>query len=94
MNTFKFDFKLTRQCENFLRGNPGLDDTIRRLQAHEALGMKVLMARGLPNLAAVWAVCDAASKPFNFKADIAEKSFTFIGLEEVGVHRVSLATSL
>ncbi|HEX3471986.1 MAG TPA: hypothetical protein VHT28_12465 [Silvibacterium sp.] len=28
-----FPFTLTARAENFLRGNPNLDDTIRRLQA-------------------------------------------------------------
>lgn len=94
MNALDFDFKLTGRCENFLRGNPDLDDTIRRLQAYEAAGAKVLMAPGLPDLDAVRAVCDAVSKPFNFMVGIPGKSFTFAGLEEAGVRRISLATSL
>ena len=52
-----FPFTLTARTENFLRGNPDLDDTIRRLQAFEAAGADVLMAPGLPDLAAVRAVC-------------------------------------
>ena len=38
---------LTARCENFLRGNPDLDDTIARLQAFERAGADVLMAPGL-----------------------------------------------
>ena len=30
-----FAFTFTARCENFLRGNPDIDDTIRRLQAYE-----------------------------------------------------------
>src|SRR5213078_98338 len=30
-----FPFTLTARAENFLRGNPSLDDTIKRLQAFE-----------------------------------------------------------
>ena len=30
-----FPFTLTARAENFLRGNPNLDDTIKRLQAFE-----------------------------------------------------------
>ena len=59
-----------------MRGNPDLDDTIRRLQAFEAAGADVLMAPGLPDLAAVRAVCSALSKPFNFMAGIKGKSFS------------------
>src|SRR5688500_5267692 len=51
------DFVLTARTENFLRGNPDLDDTIRRLQAFEKAGAEVLFAPGLPDLAAVRAVC-------------------------------------
>jgi 2-methylisocitrate lyase-like PEP mutase family enzyme len=87
-------FTLTARTENFLRGNPNLDDTIRRLQAFEKAGADVLMAPGLPDLAAVRAVCSALSKPFNFMAGIKGKSFTVADLEAAGVRRISLATSL
>jgi len=87
-------FVLTARTENFLRGRPDLDDTIRRLQAFEKAGADVLMAPGLPDLAAVRAVCAALKKPVNFMAGIKGKSFTVRELEAAGVRRVSLATSL
>src|SRR5262245_35352726 len=43
-----FPFTLTARSENFLRGNPSLDDTIRRLQAFERAGADVLFAPVLP----------------------------------------------
>jgi 2-methylisocitrate lyase-like PEP mutase family enzyme len=89
-----FPFTLTARAENFLRGNPNLDDTIRRLQAFEQAGADVLMAPGLPDLNAVRAVCAALSKPFNFMVGIKGKSFTVAELEAAGVRRISLATSL
>jgi 2-methylisocitrate lyase-like PEP mutase family enzyme len=89
-----FPFTLTARAENFLRGNPDLDDTIQRLQAFEAAGADVLMAPGLPDLAAVRAVCAAVSRPVNFMAGIKGKSFSVAELAEAGVKRVSLATSL
>lgn len=92
--TLGFAFTLTARSENFLRGNPNLDDTIKRLQAYEKAGVDVLMAPGLPDLAAVRAVCAALSKPFNFMAGIKGKSFTSAELAAAGVRRVSLATSL
>jgi 2-methylisocitrate lyase-like PEP mutase family enzyme len=85
---------LTARTENFLRGRPDLDDTIRRLQAFEKAGADVLMAPGLPDLAAVRAICAALKKPVNFMAGIKGKSFTVRELEAAGVRRVSLATSL
>src|SRR5215472_14763269 len=45
-----FPFTLTARAENFIRGNPDLDDTIRRLQAYEKVGADVLFAPGLPDL--------------------------------------------
>ena len=89
-----FPFMLTARAENFLRGNPDLDDTIRRLQAYEKAGADVLFAPGLPDLAAVRTVCAALSRPFNFMVGIKGKSFTVADLEAAGVRRISLATSL
>ena len=89
-----FPFMLTARTESFLRGNPNLDDVIKRLQAFEKAGADVLMAPGLPDLAAVCTVCAALTKPFNFMAGIKGRSFTVAELEEAGVRRISLATSL
>ena len=87
-------FTLTARCENFLRGNPDLDDTIERLQAYERAGADVLMAPALPNLDAVRRVCAALRKPLNFMAGIPGKSFSVTELQAAGVKRISLATSL
>jgi 2-methylisocitrate lyase-like PEP mutase family enzyme len=87
-------FMLTARCENFLNGRADLDDTIRRLQAYAAAGADVLFAPGLPDLAAVRAVCAAVDKPVNFMVGIRGKSFTATELEAAGVKRISLATSL
>ncbi len=89
-----FPFTLTARTENFVRNNPDLDDTIRRLKSFEEAGADVLMAPGLPDLDAVRAVCAALSRPVNFMAGIKGKSFTVAALSEAGVKRVSLATSL
>lgn len=87
-------FTLTARCENFLRSNPDLDDTIARLQAFERAGADVLMAPALPDLEAVRKVCAALRKPFNFMAGIRGKSFTVAELQAAGVKRISVATSL
>lgn len=89
-----YRFMLTARSENFLRGNADLADTIARLKAFEEAGADVLMAPGLPDLAAVRAVCAAVSKPVNFMAGIRGKSFSVAELEAAGVRRISLATSL
>jgi 2-methylisocitrate lyase-like PEP mutase family enzyme len=89
-----FPFQLTARSENFLRGRPDLDDTIRRLQAFERAGADVLFAPGLPDLDAVRRVCAAVAKPVSFMAGIPGKSFSVAELAAAGVRRVSLATSL
>jgi 2-methylisocitrate lyase-like PEP mutase family enzyme len=89
-----FPFVLTARTENYLRGNPDLEDTIRRLRAFEEAGADVLMAPGLPDLESVRAVCASLSRPFNFMAGIPGRSFSVAELSDAGVKRISLATSL
>ena len=84
----------TARAENFLRGNPNPEDTIKRLQAFESAGADVLFAPGLPDLEAVRQVCASVSKPVNFMVGIKGKSFSVAELESAGVRRISLATSL
>ena len=85
---------LTARAHNLLYAAPSLDDTIRRLPAFERAGADVLFAPGLPDLAAVNAVCAAVSKPVNFMVGIKGKSFSVGDLAAAGVRRISLATSL
>src|SRR6516164_10605794 len=92
--TLPFPFILTARAHNFLYAAPSLDDTIHRLRAFEKAGADVLFAPGLPDLAAVEAVCAALSKPVNFMVGIKGKSFSVPELAAAGVRRISLATSL
>jgi 2-methylisocitrate lyase-like PEP mutase family enzyme len=89
-----FPFVLTARAHNFLYADPSLDETISRLQAFERAGADVLFAPGLPDLAAVRAVCATVSKPVNFMVGIKGKSFSVGELAAAGVRRISLATSL
>jgi len=89
-----FPFVLTARAEGCLRGKADIDDIIKRLQAFEAAGADVLMAPGLPDLAAVKKVTGALKKPFNFMVGIPKRSFSKAELEAAGVKRISLATSL
>lgn len=83
-----FPFTLTARAENFLRGRPDLDDTIRRLQAFEKAGADVLYAPLLPDINAVKTVCAALSKPVNVLAGAPQLSVA--ELTEAGVKRISL----
>lgn len=89
-----FKFTFTARAENFIRGNPDLEDTIRRLKAYEKAGADVLFAPGLPDLAAIRQVCASLERPFNFMVGIKGRSFTVADLAAAGVKRISLATSL
>jgi 2-methylisocitrate lyase-like PEP mutase family enzyme len=89
-----FPFTLTARAENFIRGRPDLDDTIKRLQAYERAGADVLFAPGLPDLATARTVCAAVSKPVNFMNGTKGRAFPVAALAEAGVKRISLATVL
>ena len=89
-----FPFVLTARARNLLYAPASLEDTISRLQAFEKAGADVLFAPGLPDLAAVRAVCAAVSKPVNFMVGIKGRSFSVSELAAAGVRRISLATSL
>jgi len=91
--SFPFPFALTARAETFVRGRPDLDETIKRLMAYERAGADVLFAPGLPDLAAVKAVCSALSKPVNFMVGIRGKSLTVAELVEAGVKRISFGGS-
>lgn len=89
-----FPFTLTARAENYLRGRPDLDDTIRRLQAYEAAGADVLFAPGLPDLVSVRAACAAVKRPVNVVGSMGNGAVTVAQLAEAGVKRISLAASL
>jgi 2-methylisocitrate lyase-like PEP mutase family enzyme len=88
-----FPFTFVARAENFVHGNPNLDDTIKRLIAYEEAGADVLFAPGLPDLASVRAVCAALSKPVNFAVGGRGRSFSVAELAEAGVKRISFAAS-
>ncbi len=81
---------LTARAENFLRGRPDLDDTIRRLQAFEKAGADVLYAPFLPDLAAIKTVCASLSKPVNVLAGAGVRRISLGGL----LSRVALGAFL
>jgi 2-methylisocitrate lyase-like PEP mutase family enzyme len=88
-----FPFTLAARAENYVRGNSNLDDTIKRLVAYEKAGADVLFAPGLPDLAAVRAVCSAVSKPVNFAVGGRGRSFSVAELAAAGVKRISFAAT-
>jgi len=86
---------LTARSDNFLLGNPDLDDTIRRLVAFAEVGADVLYAPGLPDLDAIGAVVRAvAPKPVNVLIGPRSGAVSLAALSEVGVRRVSVGGAL
>ena len=86
-----FPFTLTARAENFLRGNPDLDDTIARLQAYEKAGADVLYAPALGHVEEIKAICDAVSKPVNV---LARTKISMAQVIEAGAQRVSVGSRL
>lgn len=87
-------FVLTARAENYLHNRPDLDDTLARLAGYEAVGADVLYAPGLPDLDAIAMVCSAVSRPVNVVAGIGLAGVTLPELEQAGVRRVSVGSSL
>lgn len=86
-------FVLTARAENYLWGQPDLDDTICRLRAYSDAGADVLYAPGLPTLAAVREVCTAITKPVNVVMGLKGPAWSLEQLQEAGVKRVSVGGS-
>lgn len=88
------DFVLTARCENLLWDRPGLDDTLRRLQAYEAAGADVLYAPGLHDLDTIRTVCDSLTCPVNVVMGMPGTVFGARELADVGVRRISVGSAL
>ena len=86
---------LTARAENLINGRPDLKDTIRRLEAFADAGADVLYAPGLTTRDDIAAVVRAVSpKPVNVVMGLSGAPFSLDELEELGVKRVSLGSSL
>jgi 2-methylisocitrate lyase-like PEP mutase family enzyme len=84
-------FVLAARAENFIRGNPDLDDTIGRLQAYEAAGADVLYAPGIRSDEQIRAVCEAVDKPVNVLAFPGMKAADIFA---AGAQRISVGGQL
>jgi 2-methylisocitrate lyase-like PEP mutase family enzyme len=92
-----FPFVLVGRAENYLHGRPDLDDTIRRLQAFEAVGADALYAPGLTRPEDIRTVCASIGKPVNVVmglVGVKNTSFSVAELAALGVRRISLGSAL
>lgn len=83
---------LTARCENFLRGNPDLADTIARLQAFQEAGADVLYAPALSTVEQVRSVVAEIDRPLNVL--ILPGGPTVKELFAAGAKRVSTGSAL
>src|SRR5262249_9128054 len=60
-----FPFMLTARCENYLFDRTDLKDTIKRLQAYQEAGARVLYAPGLHSKSDIAAVISSIDLPLN-----------------------------
>jgi len=90
-----FPFMLTARAENYLYGKPDLKDTIKRLEAFAAAGADVLYAPGLKTKNEIETIVKAvAPKPLNFLFGLTDETITLTELEDIGVRRISIGSSL
>lgn len=84
---------LTARADGMIRGDYDLNETIRRLQAFEAVGAEVVYAPGLPDLDAIAAVCQAVQVPVNHVLGFGAKGLSLQAIAGAGVRRISLGGS-
>ncbi|ETZ21998.1 oxaloacetate decarboxylase [Pedobacter sp. V48] len=90
-----YAFTLTARAENLIHGRPDLKDTIKRLVAYADAGADVLFAPGLKTKEEIEAVVKAvAPKPVNVIMGLTGGNFSLNMLEDMGVKRVSMGSSL
>ncbi len=87
-------FVLTARAENLIRGNPDLDDTIKRLQAYQEAGADVLYAPGLKTAAEIRSVVSSVDRPVNVLAGLPGFTLSVADFEDLGVKRLSVGGSL
>jgi len=89
-----FPFTLTARAENYLRGRPDLDDTIRRLQAFQEAGADVLYAPGLTSSEEIAVVVASVDRPVNVVMGLQGFQLNLSELAAIGVRRVSVGSAL
>ncbi|PXA86905.1 2-methylisocitrate lyase [Nostoc sp. 3335mG] len=86
---------LTGRTDNYIQGNPDLDDTIRRLTAFAEAGADVLYAPYPSTMSDALAIVKAvAPKPVNILVGTMEGPVPVADLLKAGAKRISLGASL
>ncbi|MEI7871375.1 MAG: isocitrate lyase/phosphoenolpyruvate mutase family protein [Alphaproteobacteria bacterium] len=87
-------FTFTARADGLIRGQPDLDDAIKRLQAFEKAGADVLYAPGLRDLASMKTVVGSVGKPLNVVMSAGDPDLTAEQIAAVGVKRISVGGAL
>lgn len=90
----RHDMVLTARADGLGKGGYDLDETIRRLQAFEALGADVVYAPGVPDLASLRRICESVRAPVNHVIGQGLAGLTLAQIAEAGVRRISVGGSL
>jgi 2-methylisocitrate lyase-like PEP mutase family enzyme len=86
---------VTGRTDNYLQGQPDLDDTIRRLTAFAEVGADVVYAPFPPDLESLTKiVAGVAPTPVNVLISPADRVLTVAELRKAGVKRISLGPAL
>lgn len=93
-DTLSFPFTLTARAENYLYGNPDLNDTIKRLQAFQEAGADVLYAPGLTTKEQISSVISSIDRPLNVVMGLSGVTLSVQELTDLGVKRISVGSSL
>ena len=89
-----FPFTLTARAENLLWGVNDLDDTIKRLQAYEAVGADVLYSPGVHDIGTIRTVVSSVTKPFNLVMGFADPTLTVDQISAAGVKRITVGGAM
>lgn len=90
-----FPFMLTARAENLIYGKPDLKDTIKRLEAFADAGADVLFAPGIKTPHEIALIVKAvAPRPVNVVMGLNNCDLSLNRLQDLGVKRVSLGSSL
>jgi 2-methylisocitrate lyase-like PEP mutase family enzyme len=89
-----FTFTLTARAENYLHGNPDIQDTIKRLQAYQEAGADVLYAPGLRTKDEIAQVVRSVDRPVNALMGLQGVRLSQAELSEIGVKRISVGSTL
>ncbi|ESX43470.1 isocitrate lyase/phosphoenolpyruvate mutase family protein [Mesorhizobium sp. C416B] len=90
----KYNIVLTARADGLGKGAYDLEEAIRRLRTFEAVGVEVLYAPGVPDLASLEKLCRSVKTPVNHVIGQGVSGLTLDQIAQAGVRRISVGGSL